>query len=268
MTNQRVVGDATSVEVQLSRAVKVAGIVLEADRQHDVAVVRIDPAVMASIKPVPLGCPRTGPARSSASRRSSRWRLRSVRSGGWTFGTVSRVDTRTIASDLTLAAGGTGGPAFTAAGEVAGITTLPNERDEPKRGATTVVRIEQACDVMAAAAKKVTSAPTPSGAHLPVEPTEPAPVAQFKEAVRRRAGNLKPYQMATADFDVGFIPPILNYAAQSLSNGDFSNWSEYMADVPPVLVVRVTPKMVESLLGKVARGAASTQGWPCRRSST
>ena len=33
-----------------------------------------------------------------------------------------------------------------------------------------------------------------------------------------------------------------------------------MADIPPVLTVRVTPRMVESLLGKVARGAASTQG--------
>ena len=41
---------------------------------------------------------------------------------------------------------------------------------------------------------------------------------------------------------------------------DFSNWSEYVADIPPVLFVRVTPKMVESLWAKVARGAAMTQG--------
>ena len=33
-----------------------------------------------------------------------------------------------------------------------------------------------------------------------------------------------------------------------------------MADIPPVLFVRVTPKMVESLWAKVARGAAMTQG--------
>ena len=42
-TNQRVVGDATSVEVQLSRSIKVAGTVVEADRQRDIAVVRINP---------------------------------------------------------------------------------------------------------------------------------------------------------------------------------------------------------------------------------
>jgi hypothetical protein len=41
---------------------------------------------------------------------------------------------------------------------------------------------------------------------------------------------------------------------------DFSNWSEYVADFPPVLLVRVTPKLVESFWTKVARGAAMTQG--------
>ena len=38
-TNQRVVGDATSVEVQISRSIKVAGTVVEADRQRDIAVI-------------------------------------------------------------------------------------------------------------------------------------------------------------------------------------------------------------------------------------
>src|SRR5512134_4017025 len=45
-TNQRVVGDATSVEVQLSPSIKVAGTVVEADRERDIAVVRINPSVM------------------------------------------------------------------------------------------------------------------------------------------------------------------------------------------------------------------------------
>ena len=41
---------------------------------------------------------------------------------------------------------------------------------------------------------------------------------------------------------------------------DFSNWSEYVADAPPVLLVRVTPKLVEGFWTTFARGAASTQG--------
>ena len=41
---------------------------------------------------------------------------------------------------------------------------------------------------------------------------------------------------------------------------NFSNWSSYVADVPPVLLIRVTPRLVEGFWTKVARGAASTQG--------
>ena len=260
VTNQTVVGDATSVEVQLSRSIKVAGTVVEADRNRDIAVVRIDPAVMASITPVPLGCSPTSTSPIARGQEIFALAVPLRQQKGMHSGTVSRVGANVIASDLTLATGGTGGPVFTAAGDLVGITAPAEERDEPRRGVTRVVRVDEACKVMAAAAKKVSAAPAPSGTHLPVEPMEPAPIAAFKDAVRRRAGSLKPYQMAASDFDVGFITPVLNYAAQSQPNQTFSNWSEYVADIPPVLFVRVTPKMVESLWAKVARGAAQTQG--------
>jgi S1-C subfamily serine protease len=259
-TNQRVVGDATSVEVQLSRSIKVAGTVVEADRQRDIAVVRINPTVMASIAPVPLGCPRSNTPPIARGQEIFALAAPLRQNKGWTPGTVSRTDARIIPVDLSLATGGTGGPVFATSGDLVGISTLPDERDEPRRGATRVVRIDGACDVVAAAAKKATEAPAPSAAHLPVEPTEPAPVDAFKDAVKRRAGSLLPYHMAASEFDVAFITPILNFAAQSQPNQNFSNWSDYVADIPPVLFVRVTPKATESFLAKMARGAASTQG--------
>jgi hypothetical protein len=83
--------------------------------------------------------------------------------------------------------------------------------------------------------------------------------------------------MSSSDFDVAFITPVLIYGAQSRpeqASGrergagpplvrplmDFSTWSEYVAGVPPVLLVRVTPKQVEGFWTTVARGAARTQG--------
>lgn len=259
-TNQRIVGDATSVEVQLSRSIKVAGTVLEADRERDIAVVRINPAVMASIMPVPLGCPRssTPPLARGQKIFSLSAPLRQVKD--WISGTVDRVDARAIATDLTLATGATGGPVFAASGDLVGLTSLPNERDEPRRGATRVVRIDGACEFVAAAAQKATKVPAPDATHLPVEPAEPAPVDTFKDVVKRRAGSLLPYQMAASEFDVAFITPVLTFAAQSNPNQNFSNWSDYVADIPPVLFVRVTPKMAESVWAKMARGAAYTQG--------
>ena len=112
-----------------------------------------------------------------------------------------------------------------------------------------------------------------------MEPARPFPVEALKDAASRRAGSRSPYQMSSTDFDVAFITPVLVYAAQhppeQTSKGtrtqdaeqavagplmDFSNWSEYVAGFPPVLLVRVTPKQVESFWTTVARGAARTQG--------
>ena len=54
-TSGRAVGSATTVEVQLTRSVKVAGRVLASDPARDVAVVRIDPTAAATLRPLPLG---------------------------------------------------------------------------------------------------------------------------------------------------------------------------------------------------------------------
>lgn len=258
-TNQKSVRDATSVEVQISRSVKVAGSVVATDAQRDIALIRIDPSVMASVTPVPLGCARPTPLPIARGQEIFSIAAPLRQEKGWTPGTVSRAVARVMEADLILADGGTGGPVFNASGDLAGITTLAGERDEPRRGATRFVRAD-ACDLVAAAVKKSQEAPAPSAAHLPVEPLEPAPVATFKEAIKKRAGSLKPYQIAATEFDVAFIPPLLTYAAQSQADQNFGNWSEYAADVPPVLFIRVTPKQVESLWAKVARGAAVTQG--------
>ena len=259
-TSEKVVRDTTTVEVQLSRTVKVAGTVIEADRQRDVAVIRINPAVTASLKPVPLKCPGTGASTVARGQEIVVIAAPLRQNRGINWGAVTRFDARVITTELNLAAGALGGPAFNTAGDLVGITTLHGEREEPLRGIVKVARIDAACDVLAAASKKLQDAPAPSAAQLPMEPATPAPVAEFKDAVRKRAGNLKPYSMITTDFDVGFITPILAYAAQSQIAQDFGNWSDYVADIPPVLFVRVTPKMVESMWAKVARGAAYTQG--------
>ena len=117
-----------------------------------------------------------------------------------------------------------------------------------------------------------------------MEPLRPFPVDALKDAAERRAGSLSPYQMSSSDFDIAFITPVLTFGAEYQSEQarrrerdrqartpaaepefaralmDFGNWSEYVADFPPVLLIRVTPKLVEGFWTKVARGAAQTQG--------
>jgi len=283
-TNQRVVGTATSVEVQITPEIKVAATVLAADPVRDVAVLWIDPKALASIQPVPLGCAQGAkpPVVNGQALFTIGAPLREQK--GMTSGTVSRVEPHAIASDLILPSGSTGGPVFTAGGGVIGITSVVDGKDQNRGTESRVVRVDDACDVVASAEKKMKNATPPDGTHLPVEPVRPFPMNALKDAAQRRAGDLSPYQMSSSDFDVAFITPVLTYGAQNQSQQararersrgartpnaepgvvrpllDFSNWSEYVAEFPPVLMVRVTPKLVEGFWTTVARGAARTQG--------
>jgi S1-C subfamily serine protease len=281
-TNQRVIGTATAAEVQLTPDVKVSARVLVADPKRDVAVLWIDPMVLASARPVPLGC---GDAASPSVADGQALFAIGAPLGGekrMTSGTVTRVDPRSIISDFRLPSGSAGGPVFSVRGGIVGITSIASDNDDSRR-TLPVVHINEACEVVASALAKMQGLAPPDGTHLPVEPARPYPPNALKEMAQRRVGSLSPPQISSSDFDVAFITPVLTYGAQYQSEQargrdrgaagsprtgsdvlrpirEFSNWSGYVSDFPPVLLVRVTPKMAEGFWTMVARGAAQTQG--------
>ena len=284
VTSQRAIGAATSIDVQIDPAVKVAANLLAADPARDVAILRIDPAAAASVRPVQLGCAQPATPTVAEGQEIFTIGVPLRQQKGVTPGTATRVDAHRIDADFRLARGGAGGPVFTADGGVVGITLVGDEKGDGGRGASRVVRKADVCEVLAAAEQKIEKAAPPSGAHLPVEPPSPFPEAALEDAAQRRAGSLGPYQISSTAFDVAFITPVAifgaRYQAEKMSGGarragartttaepvpvrplmDFGEWSDYVEDRPSVLLVRVTPKMAEGFWTAVARGAAQTQG--------
>lgn len=282
-TSQRVIGSATEVEAQLTPDVKVTARVLAADPMRDVAILWVDAKAAGSVKPLPVGCAQA--AKPSVTAGQALFTIGVPLRGqtGLTVGTVDRVEPRSLVSDLRVSPGSTGGPVFASGGAIVGITSIATD-SEDYRGRARVVRIDAACEVLASAQQKMKDLPPPDGRHLPVEPRQPFPETTLKEMAQGRAGSLSPPQISSSDFDVAFITPVLIYGAQNLSRQpggrdrgrapvmtntgsdilrpvrEFSNWSQYVADFPPVLLVRVTPKLVEGFWTTVARGAAMTQG--------
>lgn len=285
-TNQKLIGSATSVEVQVTPSVKVTASVLAADSTKDVAVLWVDPTVVSKARPMTLGCNPT--VTRSIDQGTKIFTISSALHSDpdISTGRVNRADPARIVSDFDFAASGAGGPVFTADGTIVGITSVVDGQDDKRREETPVVRIENACDVVATAEKKMTGQAAPSGAHLPVEPAMTISVDALKENASHRAGSLSPYQVSSASFDIGFITPVMIYGGQNQAQQtgrptrggsanlpgpaagstllwsvmDFANWSEYVEAFPPVLLVRVSPKQVERFWTTVARGAAQTQG--------
>lgn len=281
-TNQRAIGTATSVEVQLTPAVKVAARVLAADAERDVAVLWVDPTVVAAVPPVPLACAPAGtPPGEGARIFTIGAPLRGEKD--LTPAVVSGVKPREIAADFYLPSGGAGGPVFTAGGVVVGLTSLADATEETSRRDARVVRIDAACEVIASAEQTMKAAPPPSAALLPVEPTLPFPVDALEAALERRAGSRSAYLMTSSDFDIALLTPVVVHGElhaptelpRTTSRDtrspaaelpfmrprmDFGAWSEYVADVRPVLLIRVTPRFVEGFWTKVGRAAAQTQG--------
>ncbi len=277
-TNQRAIGSATTAEVQLTATAKVQARVLLADSARDVAVLWINPNAVAAAKPIALACAQPKPAPADQQEI-------------FALGVPLRGDkdmSSGTGAELVLTYGNEGGPVFTADGALVGLTSPADKSDkddENKRGNSRIINTSEVCEVVAAAEKKMSGASPPPDAKLPIEPDWSLPLDAFKNAADHRAGSLSPYQASTATFDISFITPIMTYGAQYQSEQmsrktrkgrdnrtielepllvrpvmDFANWTEYVEEFPPVLLVRIAPKQVEGLLQKVARGAAYTQG--------
>jgi S1-C subfamily serine protease len=276
LTNAHVVGASDTVEVQFTATSKVAGRVLAADRAKHVAVIWIDPSLVSALPPAKLGY------RDGASALVEEQDIFAIDPSvldqkTLASGRVIHINGAAIETDLRIDDRATGVAILAASGAIIGITSGGD------RGQGDAVRIEQAATVLAAAEQKMAATAAPKTTPLPVEPQPPATDA-WKEAAPKRMANLTPYQFSTSEFDVTFITPLLNHVLhhrpdyttgastpggkQDVSDvdasrralEDFGNWSDYVDAMPPVLIVRATPKLKEKFWTTVGRMAASTQG--------
>ena len=282
VTNQRGIGAATSAEVQLTRHRKVAARVLSADAARDVAILWIDPLAVAGVRPVPLACTPAGKAPDEGADIVTLGEpLRGEKD--LTFGVVRGVTPKELVTDFSLPSGSAGGPVFLAGGAVVGLTSFVVGSEDAPRRDSRVVRIDDVCAALAPAEEAMKTGPPPGGTLLPVEPTRPFPVDVLEDSLERRIGGLEAYTMSSTDFDIVLLTPPVVYHELNAPTAiprttskdtrspnaelsfmrqriDFGAWSEYVSEIWPALLIRVTPRFVEGFWTKVGRVAAQTQG--------
>jgi S1-C subfamily serine protease len=275
-TDGRAVGTSTVVEVQLAPTVKVPARVLPSERSRDVAIVRVDPSLVATRPALTPRCPPS-PATSLDDRQAiASLAVPHEREKEVVHGEVTVLQGRRIETDLRVPFGGSGGPVFDEAGAIVGLTSASVEPDSRPDEAA-VVPMVFICDALATALPMLAGTEPPAATRLPVDPTRRYPAAALEE-VGRGANAIIPV-ISSSDFDVAFVtPPMVSRARQRAgwTGGqtgrspeaearlgrltEFGAWSEYFSSQPAVLVVRATPKMVEGFWKRLGREAARTQG--------
>jgi hypothetical protein len=276
-TDGYAVGNATAVEVEVSPVLKVAARVLLSDAARGVAILWVDERSVRSRVPAPLPC---APAGAPPLDEGQEIVALSVPLRGPTDlapGEVTTLGTRAVDTDLRLAFGGAGGPVFNAAGAMIGLTFVRPGEDPRRRHDVAVVRAGILCEMLSVARERMAAVTPPDADPLPLEPARPRRVAT--PAAHPDPAASAPPILSASEFDVALITPAmvdraLQKAGWTGGPGgrspeaearlgrltDFGAWSEYFADGPPVLIVRVTPKLVEGFWKRVLREAARTQG--------
>jgi hypothetical protein len=283
-TNQRLIGSEKSVEVQVSRTLKVPGRVVAADPDKNVAILRVDPQAVADARPVRLAYADAGQPAVEKDRIFT-INVPMEDDKNLSSGTLRRINPHAILSDLHVDDDSLGAPVFNAAGVVFAITTPKDEMANISSSDMRAVRVDNLRESVVAAEKKLLEEAPPPGTHLPIEREAMFPDDPLREAAAKRKGALSPYRVSGSDFDVSLITPLLSFAARHQRGErpaernrpmeareiaereaarralqDFGNWWDYVRRDPPVLMIRATPKMVESFWKSMLRGAAQTQG--------
>ena len=278
-TDGRAVGTATVVEVQLAPTVKVPARVLLSERSRDVAIVRVDPSLVATRPALALACP---PSRAPSLDDGQAIASITVPHAGekeLVRGEVTALQPRRVETDVRLPFGGSGGPVFNDAGAVVGLTSMAVEPDSRPDDAAVVPTIF-ICEALAASLPMLSGAEPPAATRLPVEPARPYPAGALEDARRGTTPNAAVPVMSSSDFDVAFItPPMVHRARQragwtgGLRAGVRQRPRHALAGSPssargPITSPACrrcsssasTPKMVEGFWKRLGREAARTQG--------
>jgi S1-C subfamily serine protease len=277
-TDRRAIGTADVVAVQVAPDVRVPARVLASDRARDVALVWVDPSAVADRAPIPLPCPPAVAPPLDEGQRIVVIQAPYQANASLEDGDVTALQPREVTTDLRLSFGGAGGPAFNDAGAIVGLTATAIDGDARRAGDVTIVRTIFICEALSAALPSLAGVAPPEPARLPLDSPRAYPADALAAAAKASAASIPP-MLTSEDFEVALLTPPAWYHAEQRSGRtggtrarsveaearlgrltDFGAWSGYFADAPPVVVVRVTPKLVEGFWKRLGREAARTQG--------
>jgi S1-C subfamily serine protease len=281
LTNQHVIGPSEYIAVQFDDKRKVEAKLVTSDAGKDVAVLWANIGAFPDVVVAPLG---SGERPVLEGERVFTIGSPLNQQKILTTGVVSKVEPHVILSDININHGNSGGPLFSSAGDVIGLTTFADP-DVSGPGVSGIVRIEEANVLLVNARVKMRDLTPPKPALLPVEPAGSYPIDALKSALKQEKFDVRPYIHVQGDYDVAIITPVLKYqiaergsvlaqrekekrtqkSSQSVQGtfrplDDLRNWREYTGEYKPVILIEAKPKLRETLGSALERTMTASNG--------
>ncbi|PYV50412.1 MAG: hypothetical protein DMG92_07795 [Acidobacteria bacterium] len=208
LTVEHLLEQATWVAVQLDDQRKLQATVIASDKQHDIAVLRIN---LASAGQIAAGQISSDPGALIEGERvfmvenPGREKDKKLHTG-----VVSRADLNEIVTDTKISY--VGSPLFNSSGSAVGLTQFASDKFR-------IQPIAAATEILGEARQKLASGTLPSARLLPVTPTELFPEDSL-HAPGRGHWEKDVYSFKAGDFYIEFITPIAKYEVDNELYGE------------------------------------------------
>lgn len=272
LTNHHVVEDTNDIRVRFDKKTAVRARLIAKDVDRDLAVLQVNLAAFADSFVLPLA--KTGGPEPAVIVGEHVFSIGSPAQQDkiLTTGIVSKIDARSIISDISFGKGSAGGPLFNSVGEVVGITTF---RVEEREGLTKdtakdsdfagIIRIEVAEDLIAKAREIAATKGTPSAELMPSLPDGLFPVETIKTSLRSSDFTASKYVSDVKDYQVRYMTPVYKFymiekdrieslkirARRNREKGkldagemfkDLRVWKEYAGELAPAVDILALPE--------------------------
>lgn len=277
LTNHHVINQSNEIRVRFDKNTAVRARVLAFDKERDLAVLQVNLSVFPQHRVLNLA------TNSDALEKP-------VVEGEHVFiigspmhhdkilstGTVSKIGTTGIITDITFNPGNSGAPLFNSLGQVVGINTFKiedrsssmfarNETTAEHSGLSGVVPIDAASELIAKATAIAATKGRPSADLMPNLPDGVFPIETIKAELRNKSFPAKQYVADVKDYQIKYMTPVYKFYVmekdriESLKNRNDRNkekgvlesadpfrdlryWSEYAGELRPVVQILALPE--------------------------
>lgn len=276
LTNHHVIDQSNDIRVRFDKNVAVKARVLAVDKERDLAVLQVNMSAFPAARV--LNIEKPGAIEKPVLEGERVFMIGSPLSEDkiLSSGTVSKIESGAIVTDITFNPGNSGAPLFNSLGRVVGINTFKikdrsgalfagNETKAEESGLSGIVAIEQASALIAKAQELARAKKPPSIEVMPNMPEGTFPVETIKVALQDRNFPVKQYVSDVKDYQIKYMTPVYKFYVmekdriESLKNRsnrnkekgmtdtadpfrDLRYWSEYAGELRPVVQILALPE--------------------------